>query len=140
MKKKEVTWTSNKEDDEDIFVSLIMGLIIFVIIKGIMSLLKNKRIEFVGAVAHQFSDEIPYSIILDLDELDMKHFFSSNKDLLEEKKNSGWPLMYSSVEELEEMLQENDSRYYVLYSSYGMTGWVLAERVEIINLYSKFCH
>ncbi|MGX7149048.1 hypothetical protein [Enterococcus ureasiticus] len=94
----------------------------------------NKRIEFVGAIAHQFSDEIPYSIILDLDELDMKHFFSSNKDLLEEKKNSGWPLICSSVEELEKMLQESDIRYYVLYSSYGMTGWVLAERVEIIDV------
>ena len=45
-----------------------------------------------------------------------------------------WPLMYSSVEELEEMLQESDSRYYVLYSSYGMNGWVLAERVEIIDV------
>lgn len=94
----------------------------------------NKRIDFVGAIAHQFSDEIPYSIILDLDELDIKHFFSSNKDLLEEKKNSGWPLMYSSVEELEKMIQESDIRYYVLYSSYGMTGWVLAERVEIIDV------
>lgn len=94
----------------------------------------NKRIDFVGTIAHQFSDEIPYSIILDLDELDIKHFFSSNKDLLEEKKNSGWPLMYSSVEELEKMIQESDIRYYVLYSSYGMTGWVLAERVEIIDV------
>lgn len=94
----------------------------------------NKRIEFVGAIAHQFSDEIPYSIILDLDELDIKYFFSSNKDLLEEKKNSGWPLMYSSVEELEKMLQESDIRYYVLYSSYGMTGWVLAEQVEIVDV------
>ncbi|WP_086312659.1 hypothetical protein A5821_000265 [Enterococcus sp. 7F3_DIV0205] len=46
----------------------------------------NKRIEFVGAIANRFSDGIPYSIILDLDELDMKHFFSSNKDLLEEKR------------------------------------------------------
>lgn len=94
----------------------------------------NKRIDFVGAIAHQFSDEIPYSIILDLDELDIKYFFSSNKDLLEEKKNSGWPLMYSSVEELEKMLQESDIRYYVLYSSYGMTGWVLAEQVKIIDV------
>ncbi|WP_430606351.1 hypothetical protein IGJ55_002043 [Enterococcus sp. AZ170] len=94
----------------------------------------NKRIDFVGAIAHQFSDEIPYSIILDLDELDIKYFFSSNKDLLEEKKNSGWPLMYSSVEELEKMLQESDIRYYVLYSSYGMTGWVLAEKVKIIDV------
>ncbi|MBO0474413.1 hypothetical protein JZO86_11955 [Enterococcus ureasiticus] len=94
----------------------------------------NKRIDFVGAIAHQFSDEIPYSIILDLDELDIKYFFSSNKDLLEEKKNSGWPLMYSSVEELEKMLQESDIRYYVLYSSYGMTGWVLAEQVEIVDV------
>ncbi|MGM0217741.1 hypothetical protein [Enterococcus sp. AZ126] len=46
----------------------------------------NRRIEFVGAIAHQFSDEVLYSIILDLDKLDMKHFFSSNKDLLEEKR------------------------------------------------------
>lgn len=42
--------------------------------------------------------------------------------------------MYSSVEELEKMIQESDIRYYVLYSSYGMTGWVLAERVEIVDV------
>lgn len=94
----------------------------------------NKKIEFVDTIAHQFSDEIPYSIILDLEELDMKYFFSRNNDLLEEKKNSGWPLMYSSVEELEVMIDESNIRYYVLYSSYGMTGWVLAKKVQVIDL------
>ncbi|MGM0217743.1 hypothetical protein [Enterococcus sp. AZ126] len=42
--------------------------------------------------------------------------------------------MYDSFEELENEIRNANVAYQVLYSSYGMNGWVLAKRVEIIDV------
>lgn len=42
--------------------------------------------------------------------------------------------MYDSIQELVNKIKDADVHYQVLSSSYGMNGWVLAERVEIIDL------
>ena len=94
----------------------------------------NKQILFRDVLAYQFSDEIPYSTILDIDRLDIEHFFKNNKEILESKKNSGWPLVYQTIEELEDKIKEEQVNYYVLFSSYGLNGWILAKDITVKNI------
>ncbi|OJG93635.1 hypothetical protein RV18_GL003636 [Enterococcus termitis] len=74
---------------------------------------------------------MPYSIILDLEERALDKFFIENKELLIQGKKNVWPMRYNSLEELEKEIRKKHMTYQVLYSSYGLNGWVLAERVEI---------
>jgi hypothetical protein len=95
--------------------------------------LENKQVVFQNFFCYRFYDEMPYSIILDLEEHSIDDFFSENKELLEEEEKKAWPIMYDTFEELETEIRTANVAYQVLYSSYGMNGWVLAERVEIIS-------
>lgn len=93
-----------------------------------------RRIKFIEVLAYKFSDEIPYSTILDIDRIDIQHFFENNKELLNSKKNSGWPIIYQTIEELKIKITEEGVNYYVLFSSYGLTGWILAKDLAIENI------
>ncbi|WP_086444251.1 hypothetical protein [Candidatus Enterococcus lemimoniae] len=95
---------------------------------------KEKQIVFHNFLCYKFYDEMPYSIILDLEERVLDKFFTENKELLIQGKKNVWPMRYNSLEELEEEIRKENLTYQVLYSSYGMNGWVLAERVEIIDV------
>ncbi|MBM7688090.1 hypothetical protein [Enterococcus ureilyticus] len=44
-----------------------------------------------------------------------------------------WPIMYDSLQELEVQIKNSSLHYHVLTSSYGLNGWILAERVDIIT-------
>ncbi|OEG20832.1 hypothetical protein BCR25_02790 [Enterococcus termitis] len=92
---------------------------------------KEKQIIFHNFICYKFYDEMPYSIILDLEERALDKFFIENKELLIQGKKNVWPMRYNSLEELEKEIRKKHMTYQVLYSSYGLNGWVLAERVEI---------
>ncbi|MGX7149031.1 hypothetical protein [Enterococcus ureasiticus] len=95
---------------------------------------KEKQIIFHNFLCYKFYDEMPYSIILDLEERALDKFFTENKELLIQGKKNVWPMQHNSLEELEEEIRKEHLTYQVLYSLYGMNGWVLAERVEIIDV------
>ncbi|MEI5993338.1 hypothetical protein [Candidatus Enterococcus mansonii] len=92
---------------------------------------KEKQIIFHNFICYKFYDEMPYSIILDLEERALDKFFIENKELLIQGKKNVWPMRYNSLEELEKEIRKKHMTYQVLSSSYGLNGWVLAERVEI---------
>ncbi|MBP2099023.1 hypothetical protein [Enterococcus rivorum] len=92
-----------------------------------------KKIIFYKVFAYHFSDEMAYSVILDLEERNLDHFFKMNKKLLNDRKNYGWPIMYEDNDELRKKIEESHANYYLMRSSYGMGGWILAESVEIID-------
>ncbi|MFD2305312.1 hypothetical protein [Enterococcus termitis] len=73
-------------------------------------------------------------MILDLEERPLEKFFSENEELLQLGEKKAWPIMYDSFEKLENEIRNANVAYQVLYSSYEMNGWVLAERVEIIDV------
>ena len=95
---------------------------------------KEKQIIFHNFLCYKFFDEMPYSIISDLEERPIEDFFKENKELLDQTKNYAWPIMYDSIQELADKIKDADVHYQVLSSSYGLNGWVLAERVEIIDV------
>ncbi|NEU60407.1 hypothetical protein [Paenibacillus sp. ALJ109b] len=94
---------------------------------------EDTDILFSDVLAHSFDTPLQGSIIFDIDEVGLDCFISYNRDLLEKGKGQGWPIMYETDEELETKLIEGEYLYLVITSSYGLSGWVLAKKVEMIT-------
>lgn len=94
----------------------------------------KKQIIFYGVFCYRFYEEMPYSIIFDLEERPIESFFTENEELLEKAQSYAWPIMYDSLQELKAEIKDADLHYQVLTSSYGLNGWILAERVEIVTV------
>lgn len=86
---------------------------------------------FTGVMAHLFECELPGSIILDVGEYPVSIFIEENQKLLNERKNHCWPIYYKEIEDLIKILESERYVYYIISSSYGLSGWVLAKNVEI---------
>ncbi|WP_327195502.1 hypothetical protein [Paenibacillus alvei] len=95
------------------------------------NIIENTKIYFYDVLAHFFETQLPGSIIFDIDNYDIHHFIEDNKEILEEQKNYGWPMDYSTINELEEKLMREQYEYFAISSSYGLNGWVLAKKYEI---------
>lgn len=93
---------------------------------------KNQSyLKFDGVLAHYFENELSGSIILDVVEETLTNFLSYNKNLLDERKNQAWPMYYKEISQLEEKLKSENLKYYIIGSSYGLGGWVLAKNMII---------
>lgn len=95
----------------------------------------NVYIVFSGVLAHFFETQISNSIIFNIDEYPLLDFFKENKKLLEEQKPYCWPICYENIKELEETLIKENYIYYNICASYGLSGWVLAKKLEILDFY-----
>lgn len=91
----------------------------------------NKQIIFNNVFSFKFYDEMPFSIILDLEERPVTSFFKRNKELILEGQKNFWPIIFESMSDLEKVINESNQKYWVLYASYGLYGWVLSEGVEV---------
>ncbi len=90
------------------------------------------NIIFTNYLVHHFENEQQGSIIFDIEKYDISRFIEGNGDLIKEKKHYGWPFIYESKKELVEKLTMSGYSYYVIDSSCGLYGWVLAKGFEII--------
>lgn len=95
------------------------------------ALIKNTDIVFHNVLVHFFQNELSGSIIFDIEKYDIIRFLKNNSDLLKKQKNYCWPMAYDTEEELTEKLLEGQYSYYVISSSYGLNGWILAKSYEI---------
>ncbi|GAA0134814.1 hypothetical protein YSY43_16540 [Paenibacillus sp. YSY-4.3] len=93
----------------------------------------STEIVFCDVLAHLFETQLEGSIIFDVNEYELSYFFKDNHELLEKQKNSCWPMEYDTIEELTEKLVKEQYTYYVVTSSYGLNGWVLAKKYEIMS-------
>lgn len=57
--------------------------------------------------------------------------FEQNAKILDERKNHCWPIYYKTIEELDAILINDNYTYYIIYSAYGLNGWILAKEIEI---------
>lgn len=94
----------------------------------------NKEIVFKNVFSHKFYNDMPYSIILDLEERPLSSFFKRNKELLLEGKRDFWPIDFDTMNDLEKEIEKQNQKYWILSSSYGLRGWVLCEEIEILTL------
>lgn len=105
-----------------------------IIIHSIYQYLVHIDIVFYNVLAHLFENHLKGSIILSIDRKKINQFTEDNIDLLKKQKNYCWPMDYDTIEELEERLLEQQYVYYIISSSYGLYGWVLAKNYETIQL------
>ncbi|WP_413376599.1 hypothetical protein [Paenibacillus taichungensis] len=94
---------------------------------------EDTDILFSDVLAHSFDTPLQGSIIFDIDDVGLDCFISYNRELLDKGKGQGWPILYNTDEELQTKLIEGEYLYFVITSSYGLSGWVLAKKVEMIT-------
>lgn len=97
------------------------------------ALVKDIDIIFYDVLVHFFQNELSGSIIFDIEKYEIGQFLKNNSELLKKKKNYCWPMDYDTEEELTERLLKDQYSYYVISSSYGLNGWVLAKSYEIAS-------
>jgi hypothetical protein len=89
-------------------------------------------IRFTNVIAHHFERELPNSVILYHDTLDIEHIYQDNRTLFERLKNYGWPCDYDTPEMLIISLKEKNLKAFTISSSLGLEGWVWAESMDIL--------
>jgi|GEM_PF-284770 len=94
--------------------------------------IENTHIVFTGYMTHIFDNETKNSIIFDIEEYPLHLFLERESELLKDKKNYGWPIVYKTKNELVEFLQTHNYKIFEVASSYGLCGWVLAKEMDIV--------
>ncbi len=89
------------------------------------------KIKFTEVLAHNFSNQLNGSIILDLEISDVELFIEENKEILNEGKSFCWPVDYSDVDDLRKILQIGNYKYFILSASYGLSGWIIAKEMSV---------
>jgi hypothetical protein len=89
---------------------------------------------FDGVEAHHFVCSLDGNILFDVSEVDVEQLVNSNADLFARDKDYGWPqIEYSDRAQLIAILQDRGIKGYVVASSYGLTGWVLASEMKQVE-------
>lgn len=89
------------------------------------------KIEFIDVLAHSFETQLQGSILLDISQFKISSFVKDNKELLENQKDSAWPMYYEKIGDLLKVLHNEKYNYYVIFASYGLNGWVIAKEYNI---------
>ena len=87
-------------------------------------------VHFTGLLAHWFENVIQDNILFGMDEISVDGFFEQYKDLMEHSLQYGFPACCSD-EELRERMTQEKIRVFVIDSSLGLCGFVLAQEVEL---------
>jgi hypothetical protein len=87
---------------------------------------------FVDVVAHLFEHVLPGNILFDVEEAEVDSVVRDNAALLADSWRYGWPPVEydGKLDALIEALKAASVRAYVIGSSYGLSGWVLAGKCE----------
>lgn len=87
-------------------------------------------VKFEDILVHYFEMAMPKSIIYDIVECDGIKVIEENRELLKNTKNFCWPVNYETESQLIQILK--GYKYYIINSSLGLTGWVLAKTMTIL--------
>jgi len=96
---------------------------------------ENTDIIFKGYFTHIFSNEQKGSIIFGIEERMSTYFCERERELIEKNRKHCWPINYQTPDtkgELNKFIQDNGYKVFDISSSYGLCGWVLAKRMEIV--------
>ena len=91
---------------------------------------ENVSVHFTGLLAHWFENVIQDNILFGMDEITADVFFKQYKEMLDRTVSYGFPAC-CSIEELRERMEREHIRVFVIDSSLGLCGFVLAQEVEI---------
>jgi len=94
---------------------------------------------FSDVVAHHFESVLSNNILFGIEEVDPGNIVTAWAELFARQKNYGWPegFEYRDPQELIILLSQRGLRGYEIGSSYGLGGWVLAAKMEIVQRAAK---
>lgn len=95
---------------------------------------EHTGIIFSEVFAYHFEGDNFQTILFDIDQVSPEEVHSAYRDLFERRKNYAWPFSYSTEQELLGKLNDKSVRGFLVSSSYGMEGFVLAEEMRITPL------
>ena len=87
-------------------------------------------VHFTGLLAHWFENVVQDNILFDMEEITLEGFFQQYKDFLNESLRFGFPACCITGE-LRERMEREHIRVFVINSSLGLCGFVLAQEVEL---------
>ncbi|MBS6823879.1 MAG: hypothetical protein KH198_08465 [Oscillibacter sp.] len=87
-------------------------------------------VHFTGLLAHWFENMVQDNILFGMDEITIDGFFEQYRKLLDGTIPYGFPAC-CGIEELRERMEREKIRVFVIDSSLGLCGFVLAQEVEI---------
>lgn len=92
-------------------------------------------IVFCDVVAHHFEHVLPGNILFEVEEADVATVVKDNAQLLADSWRYGWPpLNYrGDLDALVDLLGASSVRAFSIGSSYGLSGWVLANSCERVS-------
>ncbi len=102
-----------------------------IILKTISEENEKVKVIFKEVLANFFEEGGRQNIIFDIVTDKIEDFIMENEKMLMEKKNSCWPMCYDNLNELQKSLEEKKYKYFVIESSHGLSGWVLAKEMKI---------
>ncbi|QTD42086.1 hypothetical protein [Sporosarcina sp. Te-1] len=88
-------------------------------------------VRFNNYLAHEFSHVMKESIVFDIEEQETEKFIKENQTDFERHQGFNWPLPYNNVEELTQLLFQNEYKCYIIFSSSGLSGYVIAKSIAI---------
>ncbi len=102
-----------------------------IVLKTINAKKENVEIKFKDVLTHFFKNSSHQNIIFDITTGTIEKFVFENKQLIEESQNMCWPLYSINIKDLQNRLEKQEYKYFVIESSNGLCGFVLAKEMNI---------
>jgi hypothetical protein len=95
---------------------------------------------FSGVVAHFFEHVLPGNILFGIEEGDPKSLVDQYAERFKESWRYGWPQVdyKGDLSVLQDWLRDHSIRAFVIQSSYGLSGWILAENCDLVSRTEPF--
>ena len=98
------------------------------------NLKKEISIVYSGLLAHKFENVINNNIIFEISEVSIEEFMKyEEKNLLESTAYGFLIVQIGSIEELARVLIEKEYRVFYMISSLGLTGYIIAKDISIVD-------
>ena len=88
-------------------------------------------VTFENYLAHDIQYVMAGSIIFDIEEADLNTFFVENREQFANYKLYHWPIGFSNTTELEQDLQKENYKCYIIFASLGLSGYVFAKSFKV---------
>ena len=93
---------------------------------------EHTNIIFTEVIAHHFDHDSAGTILFDVEEATLEQVYSAYQQVFERDKGYGWPnINYNTQTELVAALKARNIKGFLISSSYGMDGLVLAREMRM---------
>jgi hypothetical protein len=89
------------------------------------------NVVFSGVLAHHTLHAMQYNILFSIEQVDPREFFKTQYEESELLKKYTLPLSFDNAEGLAQALAKQHLSIFYIGSSYGMSGWVIAEAMQV---------